>query len=112
MLLLREGDIAHADAVVRSSSNLSVDESMLTGESEPLEKSAFEGPSQAREIPERSLLFAGSRVLAGQASAEVIATGLNTRFGKIASLVADAGFEPTPLQRRTARMVRWIVTRH
>lgn len=109
LMLLREGDIVHADAVVRSASNLSVDESMLTGESEPLDKSAFEGPSQGREIPERSLLFAGSRVLAGQASAEVVATGLNTRFGKIASLVADAGFEPTPLQRRTARMVQWIV---
>lgn len=109
LLLLREGDVVHADAVVRSASNLSVDESQLTGESEPLEKIPFKGAFEAREAPEQSRVFAGSRVLSGQGSVEVAATGRNTRFGKIAGLVAEAGFEPTPLQRRTARMVRWIV---
>jgi Ca2+-transporting ATPase len=109
ILLLREGDIVHADAVVRSASNLSVDESQLTGESEPVEKRPAEQALQTREIPERCRVFAGSRILAGQASVEVVATGRETRFGRIGRLVAEAGFEPTPLQRRTARMVRWIV---
>src|SRR5581483_5211215 len=66
LLLLREGDVVHADGVIRSSANLSIDESSLTGESEPQSKS-LEAP-----------FFAGSRVLAGHGYGEVTETGART----------------------------------
>lgn len=110
ILLLSEGDVVHADGVVRSAFNFSLDESHLSGEAEPRDKSVFTGSAQEPGIAETSRVFAGSQVLTGQASVEVTATGRNTRLGEIARLVEESGFESTPMQRRTARMVRWIVT--
>ncbi|HZZ84960.1 MAG TPA: cation-transporting P-type ATPase [Anaeromyxobacteraceae bacterium] len=102
LLLFREGDVLHADGVVRRARNLSVDESQLTGESEPQAKEA--APGEARAEVER--FYAGSLVLAGSGAGEVTHTGPRTRFGAIARLVAESAPEPTPLQRRTSRMVR------
>jgi Ca2+-transporting ATPase len=104
-LLLAEGDVVHADGLVRRAANLSLDESQLTGESEPQGKGPFEGDAPG-VAPEPALVHAGSVVLAGQGVAEVTETGPRTRFGRIARLVAEAGSQPTPLQRRTGRMVR------
>jgi len=94
LLLLREGEIVHADGVVRTQANLALDESQLTGESEPQEKQ------------EGDPVFAGSLVLGGQGAAEVTQTGPRTRFGEIAELVARSEPSPTPLQRKTAQLVR------
>ncbi|HUJ29003.1 MAG TPA: HAD-IC family P-type ATPase [Myxococcales bacterium] len=96
LLLLREGEIVHADGVVRAQANLTLDESQLTGESEPQAKSAG------------APVFAGSLVLGGQGTAEIVATGPRTKFGNIAQMVADAQGTPTPLQRKTARMVHQL----
>jgi P-type Ca2+ transporter type 2C len=94
LLLLREGEIVQADGVVRAHANLSMDESQLTGESEPQEKR------------EGEQVYAGSLVLGGQGAAEVTQTGQRTRFGEIAELVARTERSPTPLQRKTAQLVR------
>jgi Ca2+-transporting ATPase len=106
-LLLSEGEVVHADGVVRRAANLSVDESQLTGEAEPQGKAPFEGEPGGL-VPEAGCVHAGSVVLAGRGLAEVTATGGRTRFGRIARLVAEAGSQPTPLQRRTGRMVRTL----
>lgn len=106
VLLLKEGDIVHADGVLRTSFNLALDESQLTGEAEPVSKRPWEiGTDQS----DASRVYAGSRVLEGHGSAEVTATGERTRYGALARLVADVGARPTPLERKTARMVRWMV---
>lgn len=109
LLLLKEGDIVHADAVVRSSSNLALDESQLTGEAEPVSKRPCEIPAAVADAPEPSRVYAGSRVLEGHGFAEVTATGERTRYGDLARLVAEVGPRPTPLERKTARMVRLMV---
>ncbi len=106
VLVLREGDIVHADGLVLDASNLVADESQLTGESEPQGKSAAGADGRAESADSR--VFAGSRVLSGQGCAQVTATGQRTRYGDLARLVGEAGFGPTPLQRKTARMVRRI----
>jgi Ca2+-transporting ATPase len=110
VLLLREGDVVHADAAVISTQNLAVDESQLTGEAEPVVKrelGANADPTAPEAAP--SVVSAGSRVIEGQAATEVFATGAATRYGRIARLVAEVGGRPTPLERRTARIVRWMV---
>ena len=109
LLLLKEGDIVHADAVVRTSFNLALDESQLTGEAEPVAKLPCEISGAIADAPEGSRVYAGSRVLEGHGSVEVIATGARTRYGDLARLVAEVGARPTPLERKTARMVRWMV---
>ncbi|HEY9157117.1 cation-transporting P-type ATPase [Candidatus Binatus sp.] len=109
LLLLKEGDIVHADALVRSGSNLALDESQLTGESEPVSKQPCEISGAIADAPEASRVYAGSRVLEGHGFAEVTATGERTRYGDLARLVAEVGPRPTPLERKTGRMVRWMV---
>jgi Ca2+-transporting ATPase len=94
VLVLQEGDTLPADGLVVDGANFSLDESSLTGESEPQGK------------PPGAELSAGSVVLTGHGLGEVTVTGAATRYGKIAALVAEAGTEPTPLQRRTQGMVR------
>jgi P-type Ca2+ transporter type 2C len=101
LLAIGEGDVLHADAVVRWAANLSVDESHLSGEAEPQAKAA--GVAGAQE------LFAGSRVIAGHGYAEVVATGERTRYGRIARLAREAGAGATPLQEKIGRMtVRFL----
>lgn len=103
LLVLKEGDKTHADGVLRKSSNFSVDESALTGESEPVAKQAVFSPA---EPTDESLFFAGSIVLSGHAYGEISATGRGTRFGQIANLVREEGFEATPLQKKTGLIVK------
>ena len=105
ILVLTEGDIVHADATVLRASNLATDESQLTGESEPRVKT----PAK-REAGEESRVYAGSRVLAGHGLARVTATGVSSRHGEIASLVAHAISDRSPLERKVAVIVRWTAT--
>ncbi len=103
-LLLEQGDVVHADAIVRASSNLIADESQLSGESEPVAKLPIAG---APGDPNR--VYAGSRVLEGNALVEVTATGPKTRYGDLARLTAAVTRRSTPLERRTARIVGWMI---
>ncbi|HUY27719.1 MAG TPA: cation-transporting P-type ATPase [Candidatus Binataceae bacterium] len=109
LLLVSEGDVVHADSIVRSQANLTVDEAHLTGESEPRQKYAQADGGVPAEAAADGKLFAGSRVITGQAEAEVTATGARTSYGNLAQLVAEAPNKPTPIQRRTGQMVRWMV---
>jgi Ca2+-transporting ATPase len=107
-LLFREGDILHADGIVRSAANLALDESQLTGESDPQEKTAHPS-APALEADDRCRFFAGSMVLAGQGVGEITATGRRTLFGGIARLVGESELQATPMQIKTGRAARWLV---
>ncbi|HVA39437.1 MAG TPA: HAD-IC family P-type ATPase, partial [Candidatus Binataceae bacterium] len=108
LLLFREGDILHADGIVRRAANLALDESQLTGEAEPQEKIAHPGPAGS-EAGDGCRFFAGSMVLGGHGVGEVIATGPRSRFGNIARLVGEAELQATPLQMKTARVAQWLI---
>lgn len=108
LLLFREGDILHADGIVRRAANLALDESQLTGEAEPQEKIAHPGPAGS-EAGDACRFFAGSMVLAGHGVGEIAATGARSRFGNIARLVGEAELQATPLQMKTARVARWLI---
>ena len=94
VLVIREGEMVHADARVDHEGNFTLDESHLTGESEPQQR----GPG--------ATIYAGSRAVGGRAYATVIATGRDTAFGEIAALVANAEAGSSPLQRSVGRLVK------
>ena len=99
LLVVEEGARIPADARLQSARSLAVDESLLTGESLPVEKrSGAEG--DAGEV------FAGTLVIAGNALAEVTRTGVATRSGQIGQALGDIEIESTRLQRNTSRLVR------
>jgi Ca2+-transporting ATPase len=87
VLVLAEGDIVPADAKLAEAAALLVDESALTGESVPVDKTAADGVS------------AGTVVTRGRGRAEVTATGEASAMGRIAALVGTP-HGLTPLQRR------------
>ena len=85
ILILNEGDRVPADGLLLSSVNLSVDESLLTGESVPVRKMAAVGnPDMGRpggdDLP---FVYSSTLVVQGQGIAQVQATGLHTEIGKI-----------------------------
>jgi len=102
ILLLAEGDVVHADGIVRSAANLAMDESSLTGESELQNKLPWRGG----DAPDDSRLWAGTIVVAGHGRCEVCATGGRTRFGETAGLVAEVHEGSTPLQQRVAALFK------
>ncbi len=91
VLLLAPGDRVAADADLSTATDLRVDESALTGESRPL-------------APERQV-FAGTYVTGGAAEAVVTATGMQTRFGRIAALSQRTERVRSPLEHEIDRVV-------
>lgn len=110
VILLAEGDRISADCRLIQSVELRVDQSALTGESRPIGKSDQPVPGNGMnriEIP--NLVFAGTNVVAGSGKGVVVATGMNTEFGKIARLTQSVGSELSPLQKEMEHVTR-IVT--
>ena len=104
LLVLREGHVIAADGVVGWAANVAIDESSLTGESEPQSKRAW--PSDPDQAPPDAKFFAGAQVLSGHAFGLVTTTGAATRYGGIAALVAQTPSSSSPLQQKTAALVR------
>jgi Ca2+-transporting ATPase len=112
LLLLREGDRVPADALLLHTMNLSVDESLLTGESVPVRKQAATAAPPAGEPMHRPggddtpCLFSGTLVVQGQGVAEVRATGVQTELGRIGKALQQVTAEETLLQQETRRVVK------
>jgi P-type Ca2+ transporter type 2C len=102
VLVLAEGDIVPADAAVTEAAALLVDESALTGESVPVEKTGDDAPVPGGRL---DMLSAGTTVVRGRGRAVVTATGTASAMGRIAALMGEQqGL--TPLQRRLAGVGR------
>ena len=108
ILSLAEGDRVPADAILRRGINLSVDESLLTGESAPVGKAASNAGSDLERPGGEDLysLFSGTLVTAGQGIVEVLSTGARSELGKIGKALQQIEPEATLLQKDTGRMVR------
>ncbi len=103
VFFLCEGDRVPADAVILTCSDFCVDESMLTGESAGVWKTAKkDGP----EGTAGDTCYAGTLVIQGNAALLTERTGITTEYGKIGLNVAEAPEEDTPLQRQTAGLVK------
>ena len=110
MIVLAEGDRIPADAVILSSTNLTADESLLTGESVPVRKVAIKemtvhpslSPPGGDDLP---FVYSGTLVVSGQGIAQVQSIAIQTELGKIGRALQRLEPEPTLLQKETGQLV-------
>lgn len=107
LVLLGEGGRAPADGALVAGDVLSIDESVLTGESAPVVRTplATSETPEGGEIPEHARICAGGLLVRGHGVARVTAIGRATRLGQIGAALADGAEPPTPLQRTTRRLI-------
>jgi magnesium-transporting ATPase (P-type) len=111
LLLLEEGARVSADATLLRTVGLRVDNSALTGESEPMSRSAEPIAVVAEAgVDDPRRVFAGSWVVSGSGTALVLATGSQTRLGQLSELTRTVQRRITPLRQSMNRAVRIIAT--
>jgi Ca2+-transporting ATPase len=108
VLLIAEGDRIAADALIVSEVNLAVEESLLTGESVPVRKTAWDGRSSmprpgGDELP---AVFSGTMAVKGHGVAIVESTGPRTEIGKLGLALKGIDLQSTTLEVETRRLVR------
>jgi Ca2+-transporting ATPase len=109
VVLVTEGDIVPADMRLVEAVALRADESMLTGESVPVEKDATETAARDAAVGDRANMgFKGAIVTHGRGVGIVVATGVASELGRIAGMLGSVERAPTPLQRRLARFGWWL----
>lgn len=110
IIVLSEGDRVPADGIVLAANNLTIEESLLTGESVPVTKSESEDATEmGRAGGDNSpFVYSGTLVVGGLAIVRVAATGLFTEFGKIGKSLQSITEEKTLLQKETGRVVRTL----
>ena len=109
ILVLESGDAISADARLIESSQLRVEESVLTGESEAVEKDAAFVAKEDESLGDQlNMVFKGCTVVAGRGKAIVTAIGMATEMGKIADLLNENTMQKTPLQVRLNQLGKRI----
>ncbi len=107
---LEAGDHVPADARLLKAFSLRVQEAALTGDSVPVDKDPQAVLPPATPLGDRrNMVYLGTVIAAGKASALVAATGMNTELGRIAGLLEREEHAPTPLQRRLAELGRVLI---
>ncbi len=112
ILVLEAGDLIPADARLTSSSEAQVNESSLTGESVPVEKST-DPLEENTEVADRvNMIYKGTAMTRGKATALVTATGMKTELGNISEMVSSGDEKSIPLNERLNHLTKkliWIV---
>lgn len=108
LIIIEAGDKIPADARIIWDLALRANESILTGESEPVTKTVKALPVKTSLADRRNMVFEGTVVVDGRAKAVVTATNENTEIGKIAKLVKETGETETPLQLRLRKLGKWM----
>jgi magnesium-transporting ATPase (P-type) len=108
-VLLESGDRVPADMRLLNATNLSLDESFLTGESVAAEKSSEPTPGNDLPVADRaSMAYAGATVMSGRGLGLVVATGVQTEIGQIARATTEGEATKPPLVLRMERFVQYI----
>lgn len=101
LLLLETGDAVCADGRVVESRSLKTEESALTGEALPVEKTAAGGlPAETATGDRKNMVLAGGYVVYGKGKVLVTATGMDTEMGRIAAMLSHTSDSMTPLQKK------------
>ena len=104
IIILRTGEKIPADCIVLEEANLKVNEAILTGESTDIRKTAVYSESAKDE----NLVFMGSYVVNGKCRAQVVNTGMKTKFGQIAGMISTAE-KQLPLQDKVNKISKYMV---
>jgi Ca2+-transporting ATPase len=110
VVLLEAGDLVPADARLGEAASLRTNEAALTGESQPVEKAVEIHAPDTPLADRRNMVFLGTSVAGGTGRAVVVAAGMATEVGRIATLLESASSDETPLQRKldlVARRLLW-----
>lgn len=103
VIILEAGDLVPADARIIECVNLRADESAMTGESVPAEKSAIDRLPEETGLADRKNMVISSTVITnGRATCVVTETGMNTEVGRIANMLMSKSDVETPLQKKMA----------
>ncbi len=107
LVILETGNYVPADVRLVESVNLRIEEASLTGESVPVSKDAHSRlPAEATVGDRHNMAFMSTLVSYGRGQGIVVATGMNTEIGKIATMLGEYEEEPTPLQVRLDQLGR------
>ncbi len=109
VLLLETGDKVAADARLIKESNLKINEATLTGESMPVDKHTRPLPEELPVAEQKNMVFMGTAVTYGRATAVVVKTGMETEMGRIASGIQESKPEKTPLQQSIDKLSRYLI---
>ncbi|HBB71713.1 MAG TPA: ATPase [Ruminococcus sp.] len=105
VITLEAGDNVPADCRILEAAALKAEESALTGESVPCDKTSETLTGEDVPLGDRkNMLYMGSSIAYGRAEAVVVATGMKTEMGKIAGAIADAEDDETPLQKSLTQL--------
>ena len=109
LILVKAGDVIPADARIIEQNGLLIKESMLTGESEEVEKSVAVLPLETRVTERSNMLFNGTIVSRGDAKAIISATGDSTIIGDISAITIKGNEKRTPLQKKLTSLTNWLI---
>ena len=111
LIELEAGDNIPADSrLVWITSNFSVNEASLTGESTPVAKTTLSLQEKEVILADRAnMVYMGTYVSSGKARALIIGTGMDTELGNIADMIQEVKEEATPLQKKLEEFGKWIV---
>src|SRR3990172_6905429 len=104
---LKEGDRIPADIRLLDVSEIRVDNSSLTGESNPVRRDSSVHPD-VELTDSQNIVFAGTSVVRGHGIGVIFATGMSTEFGKVARLTSEVASGMSPLELETIRVTRTI----
>ena len=108
IVLLESGDKASGDLRIIDSTNLTIDESILTGESVAAYKSEDIIYNNVPISDQTNMVFGGTSVVTGRAKCIVVETGINTEIGKISNKVIETKNEKSPLVIRMEKLSKQI----
>lgn len=109
LLIVESGDLIAADARIIDSTELGIDESPLTGESVPVTKNS-EVIEEEKQVADRTnIMYKGTAVTGGTATAVVYATGMQTELGNISAMVGQEKKDEIPLNQKLNRLTKNLI---
>jgi P-type Ca2+ transporter type 2C len=109
ILLLETGDSVPADARLIELSNMKINEATLTGESMPVDKHTESLGKDTTIADRKNMVFMGTTVSYGRATAVAVRTGMSTELGKIAGAIREVKAGKTPLQTSISKLSRYLI---
>lgn len=108
LISVEAGDCIPADCILLTANRLYVNESVLTGEAEPIAKYAGSLRDDLSGLHKPYLIYSGTAVTRGSGTAQVVATGKHTQMGQISGMLSEIQRTETPLQKRLGELGKML----